>query len=126
MFIKKDARIGRKELRDMFDFSLDEVGGEIRTCRINPSDLLNQHKREGDLKITLPFVFLLLLLLVIVLVVLDLLLRLLADRDLHVAADVIRLRLAVLHTHVGSFLSCLRGLSPADMNNSSKIASCQN
>ncbi|MBX9976042.1 hypothetical protein [Cytobacillus firmus] len=62
--------------------------------------------------------FLLLLLLV---VVLDLLLRLLADRDLHVAADVVRLRLAVLLTHVGSFLSCLRGHSPADMNNSSTI-----
>lgn len=47
MFIKKDARIGRKELRDMFDFSLDEVGGKIRTCRINPSDLSEPAQKGG-------------------------------------------------------------------------------
>lgn len=61
----------------------------------------NRSKGRGTIQAPPPFGFYLLL--VVVLVVLDLLLRLLADRDLHVAADVVRLRLAVLLTHVIPF-----------------------
>ena len=82
----------------MFDFSLNEVGGKIRTCRINPWIYAFRRTTEGEVFPTLRSFRLLLLL-----GLLDLLGGLLAHLDLHVLTDVVRLRLAVLLTHLSLF-----------------------
>ncbi|CAI8921478.1 hypothetical protein EMIT0180MI3_350084 [Priestia megaterium] len=91
----------------MFDFSLNEVGGKIRTCRINPWIYAFQRTTEGGVFPTLRSFRLLLLLLAL----LDLLRRLLRDLDLHVVADIVGLGLTVLLTHL-EFLPVFGGLSP--------------